>query len=164
MLTGEICFGLEEYPLIEGLLPPDPLKKPDLKNWLIKIAPKLQQSDFVIGVLEGTICGKDEDVGRSSWGVVIRMPPSSADVIKNAGFHALALATNHTMDFGPKGMERTLDNLKRVGLKYAGGGLNFKEAHQPAVLIKDDFTIALLSYSSVFIPGFFPAGENKPGI
>ena len=51
-----------------------------------------------------------------------------------------------------------------MGIVPSGGGRNIQEARKPAILERGGVNVAVLSYSSVFIPGIFPAGESKPGI
>ena len=138
----------------------------NLCQWLEKVSPVLRQGDFTLGNLEGVI-GESlaPTEGKSGTGAgLIRMSPQAADILKRAGFHSVGLANNHTMDYGSEGMIQTLANLKRVGIVPSGGGRNSEEARKPAILERDGVKLAVLSYSSVFVPGLFPAGESKPGI
>lgn len=141
-------------------------EKLQLSNWLEKVAPTLQDGDFTMGNLEGAICQSvSATESKSGTGAgTIMMSSEAADALKKAGFDVLVLANNHAMDYGREGMAQTLDNLDRVGIAHAGGGRNLQEARKPAVLECDGVTLAVLSYSSVFVPGVFPAGESKPGI
>jgi len=129
------------------------------------IAPVFQQGDFVMGNLEGVI-GESLTPTESKAGTgggFLGMPPKVADAFKRAGFGAFTIANNHTMDFGAEGIRQTLANLERVGIAAFGGGRNIQEARRPAIMERDGVKVALLSYTSVFVPGTFPAGENKPG-
>ena len=167
MAVGDVTVGTRELPgepacsqtqiWEEGV---DPYR------WLEQVAPVLKHGDFTIGNLMGTICdiASPAESKSSTGGGNISMPPKVADVLKRAGFHAFSVANNHTMDFGPEGMLQTLTNLKRVGLGASGGGRNIQEARKPVILEQDGVKLALLSYSSVFMPGSSPAGENKPGM
>ena len=162
--VGDICFGMEEYPSIDGLVPMSK-GKVDLDARFRNVSTMFQQADYAMGNCEGAICNPLLDAeGKASWGAVIRMVPEAADTLKKVGFNALTLASNHTMDLGAEGMLQTLSNLDRVSMAHAGGGRNIHEARKPAILERGGVRLALLSYSSVFVPGTFPAGENKPGI
>ena len=161
--VGDVCVGAgAEKPLPdqiqiwkEGL---------DPHYWLEKVESLLQQGDFTVGNLEGMVTNRLSAIDKGdTGGGLVRMVPDAADALKRAGFSAVALANNHTMDYGEEGMLQTLANLDRVGLIYFGGGLNAHDAWKPAFLEKDGVKIALLSYTSTFVPGN-PAGENKPGI
>lgn len=164
LALGDLSLGLEEFPPRGGLVP---VRKDHVgeQAWLSKVAPVLQKGDFTFGNLEGLICDPLPDLeGRGVWGNIIRMPSRVADILKSAGFNAFSLANNHTMDLGPEGLRQTLRNLDRVGIAYSGAGMNIRDARKPALLEQSGVKVALLSYSSIFVPGTFPAGAEKPGI
>ncbi len=162
--AGDISIGLEEFPPRDGLVPMRK-DKAGVRAWLNKIAPVLREADFTFGNLEGLICEPMPDLeGRAIWGNIVRMPREVADILKDAGFDALSLANNHSMDLGSEGLLQTVANLDRVGIAHSGGGANIHQARAPAILEKHSVKVALLSYSSVFVPGTFPAGKDKPGI
>jgi len=164
MAVGDIFFGLQEYPPRPGLVPVSK-DRTGLYTWFDKVSPVLHLGDFTLGNLEGQICEPLPDLeGKAIWGNIIRMPPEAADILKSTGFNALSIANNHTMDLGAEGLFQTLDNLDRVGIAHSGGGRNIQEARKPAILERKGVRLALLSYSSVFVPGTFPAGRDKPGI
>lgn len=48
-------------------------------------------------------------------------------------FHAVGLANNHTMDFGPEGLVAMLELLEQEKLPYFGAGLDLKQANKPFV-------------------------------
>jgi hypothetical protein len=56
----------------------------------------------------------------------------------------LSLANNHIMDYGPKGLRETMDQLEVRGLTYAGVGNNLKEASSPAIVCAGGLTLAIL--------------------
>lgn len=166
MATGDIFLGLpEEYPALPQILP-ILKKRPDAFSWLEKVAPVLKKADFVLGHLEGPVCRSGQaDEGKATAGsVVLRMPPEAVTALKKAGFQALALANNHSMDMGGEGIVQTVEYLEKSGVKFAGGGRDIDEARRPAIVEKGGVRVALLSYTSVFLPGSFPAGPGKPGL
>lgn len=61
-------------------------------------------------------------------------PERTISVLKQLGVTSVSLANNHTMDFGPKVMLRTCDQLKRAGIKIFGAGTNIEEASAPLKL------------------------------
>ena len=164
MAVGDISLGLQEFPPRAGLVP---IRRDHVgvSGCLSEVSSILQEADFTLGNLEGLICEPMPDLeGRAIWGNIIRMPPVVAEVLKATGFDALSLANNHSMDLGADGLLQTAANLKRVGIAHSGAGRNIAEARAPAILECDGVKVALLSYSSVFVPGTFPAGNDKPGI
>lgn len=78
-------------------------------------------------------------------------------------FDALALANNHSGDFGREAFAEMLGLLQQAGLAQFGGGLNLKQAHAPLVLERRGLRIALLGYNE-FMPRSFEADYNAPGV
>lgn len=78
-------------------------------------------------------------------------------------FHAVALANNHSGDYGPEAFVEMLQLLKHSELQFVGGGLNLKQAHEPLIFERKGLRIAILSYNE-YHPRSFQAGANWPGI
>ncbi|KRE70426.1 CapA family protein [Paenibacillus sp. Soil750] len=87
---------------------------------LEKVAPILKKADLTIGNLETTFAGTKGGVRRKSRGPLFKCPDELAPVLKRAGFDVLITANNHCMDFGAKGLLRTLRILKQNGIDYTG--------------------------------------------
>lgn len=94
---------------------------------------------------------------------VFRSSPACLTAIKNAGFDAVSIANNHTVDHGKSGFIDTIKNLRNAGIYYSGGGYSIKDAYKPAVFKAKGFEIAFLAFSDVVPPGF-AATEKSPGI
>ncbi|KIL46726.1 CapA family protein [Jeotgalibacillus soli] len=90
-------------------------------------------------------------------------PIEAGEWIKELNPTVVALANNHTMDWGPEGLFQTCDELKNIGVKFAGGGRNIDEAIQPVYVNVKNHKIAFLSCSATLPPGF-QALKNRPGI
>jgi hypothetical protein len=74
------------------------------------------------------------------------------------GFYAFSLANNHLMDYGLNGLLDTIENLRKNGFEYFGGGLNQDEATKPLVLSKENIKVALIGVTR------FSFSKNKsPG-
>jgi len=74
---------------------------------------------------------------RDTWwpkGINYRMHPDNVPCLTAAGIDCCVLANNHVLDFGPAGLEDTLDTLQRAGMKTAGAGRHHDAAAEPAVL------------------------------
>ena len=76
---------------------------------------------------------------------------------------AVALANNHSGDFGPQAFAQMLDLLEQAGLAYFGGGRTLAQAHRPLFIERKGLRIALLGYNE-FFPRSFEADHDKPGI
>jgi poly-gamma-glutamate synthesis protein (capsule biosynthesis protein) len=91
-----------------------------------------------------------------------RAHPRTLPVLKRH-FDALALANNHSGDFGREAFAEMLGLLQQAGLGQFGGGHNLSEAHTPLILERHGLRIALLGYSE-FMPRSFEADYNAPGV
>src|SRR5512133_479013 len=91
-----------------------------------------------------------------------RAHPSVLPVLKRH-FDALALANNHSGDFGRAAFAEMLGLIKQSGLLPFGGGMNLAEAHTPLIIERKGIRIALLGYSE-FMPRSFEADFDAPGI
>ena len=78
-------------------------------------------------------------------------------------FDAVALANNHSGDFGRPAFAEMLGLLREAGLAQVGGGLNLAQAHTPLVLERKGLRIAILSYNE-YHPRSFEADFNAPGV
>ena len=105
------------------------------------IAPAIKSSDIAIGNLESPVCQLETDI-RAEY---LAPPPSLLDGLKSAGFNAVSLANNHTLDFGKAGLEQTITALKEREIGYAGAGCDRSSAKQP-LTIPGNPNLVLLSY------------------
>ena len=86
-----------------------------------------------------------------------------ADVLPalvRAGVRVVALANNHMMDCGPRGLERTLSACESAGLACAGAGPDLEAARRPAELVVRSQRVAVLAYAA---PSKASARAGTPG-
>lgn len=67
-------------------------------------------------------------------GIHYRMHPNNVGVLAAARIDVCALANNHVLDFGIRGLEESLDTLVSAGIVTAGAGRDREQAWQPAVV------------------------------
>lgn len=91
-----------------------------------------------------------------------RAHPRTLPILKRH-FDAVALANNHSGDFGREAFAQMLDLLKAADLAQFGGGHNLSQAHTPLIIERKGLRIALLGYNE-FMPRSFEADYNAPGI
>ncbi|MBE9535768.1 MAG: CapA family protein, partial [Proteobacteria bacterium] len=120
----------------------------------------LQSGDIVIGNLETPLTVSGSAAKGKQY--VFKSPPETAGALKEAGFTHMSLANNHMMDYGPEGLESTVNNLESAGLHSMGAGKNIREARRPELLRVKGKKVALLAYSNTF-PKDYYAGSNKAG-
>ncbi|MEW6719528.1 MAG: CapA family protein [Thermodesulfobacteriota bacterium] len=119
--VGDIMMGTT-FP--EEILPPG-----DGATLLRDVLPLLEGGDIVFGNLEGALaeggrspkCGDYKPRPGLKPCFAFRIPPRYAGHLRAAGFNALNVANNHTMDFGAEGMDSTLSALDNAGIQPVGG-------------------------------------------
>lgn len=120
----------------------------------------LASADIRIGNLECVISTKGSPQPEKPY--TFRAHPRTLAVLKRH-FDAVALANNHSGDFGPMAFADMLGLLERHGIGYFGGGRDLAQAHRPWIVERKGLRIAFLSYNE-FFPRSFEADADKPGI
>ncbi|MFT5532686.1 MAG: poly-gamma-glutamate capsule biosynthesis protein CapA/YwtB (metallophosphatase superfamily) [Burkholderiaceae bacterium] len=120
----------------------------------------LKSADIRIGNLECVVATKG--TAQPGKPYTFRAHPRSLPILKRH-FDAVALANNHSGDFGPLAFAQMLDLLERQGLPYFGGGRDLAQAHVPLIIERKGLRIAFLAYNE-FFPRSFEADTDKPGI
>jgi poly-gamma-glutamate synthesis protein (capsule biosynthesis protein) len=120
----------------------------------------LRDADYRIGNLETSVAS----VGKAHPNKIysFRAEPDSLRVLKGR-FDAVALANNHSGDFGHEAFLQTMSLLDAAGIRHFGGGHNLAEAHRPLWIELKGLKIALLAYNE-YKPRSFAAGPDWPGI
>ena len=148
--VGDLMFARDIVTLMQQHGPAYPFER---------VAPLLSGNDLLIGNLEGTFTDRGEPLDKR---YTFRAPPTLAGTLRSAGFDAVTLANNHTLDFGPVGLRDTLDVLDGLGVAYFGAGLDRREAEAPLILQAGGAFVALLGFSAVR-SSVFAEGE-EPGV
>lgn len=121
----------------------------------------LTQAAIGFGNLEGPLTGRGQPAGQKQY--VFRSPPDKvAPALARAGIRVVALANNHTMDYGNEGLADTMRALTDAGIRYAGAGESLTAARRPAVIETSAARVAFLAYSLTF-PEEFWATATTPG-
>jgi poly-gamma-glutamate capsule biosynthesis protein CapA/YwtB (metallophosphatase superfamily) len=123
------------------------------------LADVFANADIRIGNLECVIATTGSAANKN---YTFRAHPRSLPVLKRH-FDAVALANNHSGDYGREAFAQMLDLLKQSGLAQFGGGHDLAQAHRPLIIERKGLRIALLGYSE-FMPRSFEADYNAPGI
>ena len=105
--------------------------------------------DLMVINLETAVA--DAGVGRPpvDKAFLFRSPPSSLDLLVEAGIDVVALANNHTLDFGVDALAQTLAEIDARSLRRVGAGLDEAAAYEPLVMEVGDWTVGLVSLSRV---------------
>lgn len=127
---------------------------------LAAFAPLLQDADYTIGNLECPVATQGRPLDSKIYS--FRASPRVLPLLKGR-FDALAVANNHSGDYGQAAFLETLDYLAGQGIAAFGGGRNLHEAHRPLWIDRRGLRIAMLGYNE-FKPRSFEAGAQWPGV
>ncbi|HEV7932436.1 MAG TPA: CapA family protein [Actinomadura sp.] len=96
-----------------------------------------------------------------------RMNPDNLPALTVARPDASALANNHVLDFGYRGLEETLDALSGAGLREVGAGRDAGEARRPvAVTVEGGRRVLIFSCGMPCsgVPPSWAATPERPGV
>ena len=109
------------------------------------------------------ICHMETPYGKPSGPFtgypIFEVPPSIATTIHDVGYDSCSTASNHSLDGGEAGIDRTLDALDAAGVKHTGTARSAAEAATPDLLQANGVTVAQLSYAFGFNGLKRPAGK-----
>ncbi|MFL6193278.1 MAG: CapA family protein [Thermoanaerobaculia bacterium] len=88
-------------------------------------------------------------------------PSWAADELAFLGIDFVGVANNHILDFGNEGLFSTLANLERVGIPYAGAGVDLEAASRPGYVDTPAGRVGQVNCCSTFL-GYFAAGPAHP--
>ncbi|TWO78816.1 poly-gamma-glutamate biosynthesis protein [Denitratisoma oestradiolicum] len=127
---------------------------------LAPFAAVLAAADYRIGNLECPIAtvGQPQESKIYSF----RAAPPVVSVLKGR-FDALAVANNHSGDYGTAAFLETLERVSQAGILPFGGGRDLDSAHRPLWIERPGLRIAVLAYNE-FKPRAFAAGPTWPGV
>ncbi|WP_161939562.1 CapA family protein [Paramesorhizobium deserti] len=91
-----------------------------------------------------------------------RARPEMLQVLRQAGIHMVAVANNHSGDYGSEALMEQSRWLTTFGLKFAGSGHNISEAFSPAYSQAGPFRVAMFSIDAT--QRHFAATDNSAGI
>lgn len=100
---------------------------------------------------------------------ILKAHPDHVRPIRDAGFDMVSLGNNHSMDYGPSGLEQMQRLLQGEMIDYAGAGGNQSEARDCAVRVMPDGTRIGLISAMAFVTDkalwkTTPATETEPGV
>ncbi len=110
-----------------------------------KISCAFHDSNYVVGNMETPLAGPD--LGFTKTATNFNAPIEFAKAAQKAGFDFFAIANNHCLDRGVKGLFNTIDNLKSINADYSGAYKTREESLVPFVKTINELRIAILSYT-----------------
>jgi poly-gamma-glutamate synthesis protein (capsule biosynthesis protein) len=123
------------------------LDEPRPEHWLGGIAPALQAADLAIGHLEVPhtkhVAESRDDVPAPG------ADPAHLPALADAGIGVVTLAGNHIADLGAVGIADTIRGLMDAGIECTGAGMTLADAREPAIVLRHNQRVAVLSYNCV---------------
>ena len=109
----------------------------------------LRSGDVVFGNMEGVLWDEDVPPSKSCRDpklcYVFRGPERYAGLLAEAGFTIMALANNHSGDWGPEGREATMAALARHDIAYAG--LEVSRARTASLTLDSGVTVGVAAFA-----------------
>jgi poly-gamma-glutamate synthesis protein (capsule biosynthesis protein) len=96
------------------------------------LLPELRASDLRIVNLETPLTDRGEPIDKG--GPNLRASPAAIAGLTTVPVHVACLANNHILDYGPAGLDQTLDLLQGAGIQHLGAGLSRAQALAPLTL------------------------------
>jgi poly-gamma-glutamate synthesis protein (capsule biosynthesis protein) len=137
------------------------VNRPDPHNAFRGCSDLLLKLDLVFGNCEGAYTDSPHFAPSAGWRVV--SPLASGRGLGEAGFDVMALANNHILDAGHKGLHDTKSLLEAQGIATIGAGADIAEAMAPAIVERHGIRIGFQSFASVYQAGY-EARTSTPGL
>ncbi|MFF5701262.1 CapA family protein [Streptomyces sp. NPDC012794] len=129
----------------------------DFRPMFSGVKPVISAADLALCHME-TIYGEDD--GPFSGYPAFVSPPTVADALKDTGYDGCSTASNHTLDDGAEGIERTLDRFDKVGLGHAGSARTAAEAARTTLYAAGSAKVAHLAYT--YDTNGYPMPDGRP--
>ena len=126
------------------------------------LIPLFLEADLRMVNLETPIANSQEEMDESK-SYVFNANPEDISLLKKINIDLVFLGNNHSMDYGKKGLEDTIENLKKENILFAGMGKNIKEAFRPNEISIRNKSLNLISVRNIGEARLF-ATDTKPGV
>ena len=93
-----------------------------------------------------------------------RLSPSRVSMMNEIGVDIVALANNHSLDYGTDALVDTCNVLEGAGIRYVGAGPDMNRAKQLETMEVNGKTIGFLAASRVYPDPDWVANSRKPGM
>jgi poly-gamma-glutamate synthesis protein (capsule biosynthesis protein) len=166
--AGDVNFP-EEWDTEDGPPPNAPplaeRVRADPRHVLDAITPVLSDADLTMVNVETAITDAGEPVAGKNYH--FRSPAQTFDALKAAGVDVVNMANNHSLDYGPSGLQDTFAAIDAAKLPVIGLGRDADHAYAPYRTTIKGQRIAILTASDWLEPALvdsWAATDAQPGI
>lgn len=129
----------------------------DFNHMFTLVKPIIESYDLAYYNQETNLGGTS--LGLSSY-PLFNSPQEVGDAFMNMGFNLVSLATNHSLDYGERGLNASLAYWgKQEGVIAAGSYVSEEARTTPRIMEKNGITYTLLSYSTLTNGLRIPSGK-----
>ncbi|HUT03940.1 MAG TPA: CapA family protein [bacterium] len=126
----------------------------------------LSQADIAVVNLETPLTNSERRVPKPTppglkEPVYLKAKPSAGKALVAGAIDVALLANNHIGDY-KGGVVDTIQNLRGLGIRLVGAGVNRRAAYSPLVVEVRQTKIAFLAFCDVY-PTSYEAGASRPG-
>jgi poly-gamma-glutamate capsule biosynthesis protein CapA/YwtB (metallophosphatase superfamily) len=141
---------------------PQAIQENGAKSALEDVADIISPADIAVVNIECVVSSRGHfwDKGERRP-FLYRAPPTTIDVLTEAGIDVAIAANNHSMDFGPDALVEEIELLTAAGIAPVGIGTNLEEASRPVYVRAGDLIVAFIGLETEFPK--FAATEDSPG-
>lgn len=129
--------------------------------------PELEKPSVDLRIINLETAITSEETPWPSKGIHYRMHPQNIGCLVAARINGCALANNHVLDWGYRGLSETLRSLDTVGIAHSGAGDSAEEAAAPAIVhAAGNRRVLLFSFASTTsgIPPAWSATRSSAGL
>jgi len=162
LAVGDIMLG--DSPVCYGFGVGSMIEKYGSNYPFQHIAEELNKGDIVIGNLEVVISAFNKQIDNFE-SIQFRGQPEAIHGLVESNFNIVALASNHTMQHGRKGLEETIDILNENNIGFTGIEIPEKQVRNQYFMEKNGLKFCFLGYN--FRPQQYfkdPPLWNKPSL
>ncbi|MGW4565723.1 CapA family protein [Streptomyces sp. NPDC004561] len=128
----------------------------DFRPMLFGVEPVISGADLALCHMD-TVYGA---AGERSGSPALKSPPQMALGLVETGYDGCSTASDHALDDGAPGVQRTLDTMDAVGLRHAGTARTEAEARSVTLYQAGPAKVAQLSYTFGTGDRPLPAGAS----
>ena len=119
----------------------------DFHNMLSMISETMQNADFTVANVDGSMGGKSHYKYGYSGYPQFNTPEYLLDSLITAGVDMLTLANNHMLDGWFDGLMDEIENVEKAGIKHVGANRSLAEKNTPVIYEINGIRVGFMNYT-----------------